>query len=113
MKKKEKNDVTSENMGEQELEKVIGAITGGTANGGYDNCNIQLDGIGIIANKGNPNMMIMRLGTFSLELHDTETTLLDKVQYLAELLRLIKELGWRPDKMVIEPNDEATEGMFN
>lgn len=104
------------------LEKLIKMMLDALKERGFDNPVIKIAEIEMITKPRNPpNKLIFGLGTMKIVMDDTDTTLTEKFVMVHDILKTLKELEYRPDRMIFpkeDPNDECdecddgTDGMF-
>ena len=96
----------------QSLQSVVSAIVTGLNQSEFQACHIQVGDLAIDASKMGKNNIVMNLGTFRIELTDSETSIEEKMGHIVAILKTIKELGFRPDKMIAEATSPFPEEMY-
>lgn len=93
------------------LHAVVNDMMTALNENGFKSCQLKIGDIGIIASKRVKNSVSMRVGTFSIEITDSETTTKKKIEKIAWLLKKIKEMSIDVETAVF-PYGGASEGMF-
>lgn len=94
------------------LQSIITAIMNSLKENGFMSCQIKIGDIGISASKVEKNTIIMNIGTFRIEMVDSDTTIDEKMERITKMLQQMKKMGFRPDKMVSEPGNSAPGDLY-
>ena len=94
------------------LQAIVDAISAGMKTNGFGVCEIRIGDIGIKATITERNTLIMNIGTFRIEITDSETTMDQKMERIEKMLTKITDLGVRPDKMITDPLSEPAEELY-
>ena len=98
------------------LHAIVKAVISAVKENGFETCHMQFGDIGIDTSRNAPSDLTFVLGTFKVELNDRQTSMAQKVDMVKEMLAYMKELDFRPDRMLMpkghDPENEAPEEMY-
>jgi len=104
----------------QTMTELLASVLKTMKENGFNNPIIKIGGLEVISEPTAPkNVFVFSLGTMKVVIDDNRTTIFEKVSIVQEMLTKLKDLDFRPDRIIYPDNadneeeeDDSCAGMF-